>query len=171
MAERHRGQRLAFTPEQRQGQPAEHGEDRSATEEDQRQPQGEGPDRQAAAVEMLGEGVAGSRQGQRQHDAAGQVGRDARGELEAKQRDAERHGDFEHPAGDAVGDVARHFHFRGDESPTRLRQHAAEHGRAGLAENHSAIADERIARGGEAGAERAQVQTAFGEQRPEPGEQ
>jgi hypothetical protein len=59
VGQRHRGQRLAFGPEQRQGQPAQRREHRRAGQQHRHQPQHEGQQRQAGAVEMPREQKAG----------------------------------------------------------------------------------------------------------------
>jgi len=102
---------------------------------------------------MAGEQEACHRQQQTEPPAQQQRATQAPGQPEAEQAEPDRHGQFDHPACNAIGDVARRGHFAGHEGPAGLGQHAAQHGGTGLGKAPCGGAQQRILRRRKAGAE------------------
>jgi hypothetical protein len=115
VGQRHRGQRLAFGPEQRQGQPAQRREHRRAGQQHRQQPQHEGQQRQAAAVEMPREQKAGG--GEAAPVSTPTQARPApRAEAHRQDREADRHQRLHRPHRQAVGQLAAGVELAGDEA-------------------------------------------------------
>ena len=152
MTERHRGQRLTFAPEQRQGQPTQHGKHRCATQQQEQQADRKGPQRQRLAIVLAGKQPAqhGQEQGRHpQHRCRLQPP----GEAQSEQQKTKRHGHHEPSARNAVGNGPRHLHFSQEKSRAGLRQHPAQHRRTHSGVDAGQSPQTRIVRTREAGTE------------------